>query len=86
MKNWELNNEWVMLHSCKVLEEDDIGRWGGALVYSHMILGFATITYADPALPDTEDQLWNDHLWGQGIVASDEYPDDNIVYYVMWTY
>ncbi len=32
----------------------------------------------------TQDQLYNDHLPGHGIIAPDESPDDNIVYYVDW--
>ncbi len=33
---------------------------------------------------DTEEQLYNDHLWGQGYVAGDEYPDDDITYFYEW--
>jgi len=34
---------------------------------------------------DTDDQLDNDHLSGQGTVAANEYPDDNVKYISTWT-
>jgi hypothetical protein len=113
---WDLNNEWVVFQSCYVLGDP---FWGAALKYSHMLLGFQTISYADSNLPekffeyaidydwpvldaykkatiltfgsdveatafvDTQEQL-NDHLWGQGYVAPDEYPDDSSAYYYHW--
>jgi len=99
----------------------EVSRWGSALKYSHMILGFSTVSYTSDTLidlffqsaidwdwtilqayqyatktvyddnvkavliADTEDQFYNDHLWGQGYVAPDEYPDDDIVWYAEWT-
>jgi len=118
-EKWDKDNEWVLLHSCKVLK--DVSYWGDALKYSHMLLGFKTTTYADEDLPDnvlrravqydytvinayyygtkqtygsdvqataiadTLDQWYNDHLHGHGTVASDEYPDDDVVYYATWS-
>lgn len=35
-------------------------------------------------IADTEEQYNNDHLWGQGYVAPDEYPDD-VVWYAEWS-
>ncbi len=35
-------------------------------------------------IADNSDQLYNDHLWGQGTVEPDEYPDDNEVVYREW--
>jgi len=37
------------------------------------------------AIFDTVEQMDNDHLWGQGVVMPDEYPDDNDYWYVSWT-
>jgi len=42
--------------------------WGQALERTHMLLGFQTKTYADPALPDSFfkyaiDYDWNIELW-----------------------
>jgi hypothetical protein len=34
---------------------------------------------------DNSKQLYNDHLWGQGYVAPDEYPDDSNIVYREWT-
>jgi hypothetical protein len=48
-KSWDYDNEWVVLMSCYVLT--DLG-WGGALKYSHMILGFTTSIPARPKLAD----------------------------------
>jgi len=36
-------------------------------------------------IADTEEQYNNDHLWGQGYVAPDEYPDDDIVWFTEWS-
>ena len=36
-------------------------------------------------IADTEDQYDNDHLWGQGYVSDDEYPDDDTVWYAEWS-
>lgn len=36
-------------------------------------------------IADTEEQYNNDHLWGQGYVAPDEYPDDDIVWFAEWS-
>ncbi len=119
---WDLNNEWVFISACNVLSEPN--RWGSALKYSHMILGFSTATYTSTTLvdeffraaidwdwtitqayyhatieaygghedtikavivADTLEQYNNDHLWGQGYVAPDEYPDDDTVWYAEWT-
>ncbi|MDO9325479.1 MAG: hypothetical protein Q7T80_11040 [Methanoregula sp.] len=33
---------------------------------------------------DTQDQLWNDHLPGQGTVAASEIIDDDTIYYAEW--
>lgn len=49
-KKWDKDNEWVLLHSCKVLQ--DVSYWGATLKYFHMLLGFKTTTYADENLPD----------------------------------
>lgn len=118
-KKWDLDNKWVFLHSCNVLSE--VAKWGSALKYSHMIMGFSTTTFTSTELlkrffeatidwdwtitqayyyatretydenvkavliADTEAQYNNDHLWGQGYVAPNEYPDDEIVWYAEWT-
>ncbi len=37
------------------------------------------------AIFDTDEQWNNDHLWGQGVVMPDEYPDDDYYRYVSWT-
>jgi len=34
---------------------------------------------------DNEEQALNDHLWGQGVVMPDEYPDDNDYWHYSWT-
>ncbi len=34
---------------------------------------------------DTQDQMNNDHLTGQGTVAANEFPDDDVVYWAEWT-
>lgn len=49
-EKWDKDKEWVLLHSCKVLQ--DVSYWGAALKYTHMLLGFKTTTYADEDLPD----------------------------------
>ena len=33
---------------------------------------------------DTEEQKNNDHLWGEGVVMPDEYPDDNDYWHYSW--
>jgi hypothetical protein len=33
---------------------------------------------------DTEEQMDNDHLWGEGVVMPDEHPDDNEYWYKSW--
>jgi len=33
---------------------------------------------------DTEEQMDNDHLWGEGVVMPDEYPDDDEYWYRSW--
>lgn len=47
-KKWDNNNEWVMLHSCYVL--DDYDDWADALKYSHGIMGFKTKSYTSTEL------------------------------------
>lgn len=111
-------NKWVILDTCWDLYDL---QWGGALKFSHGILGFANIKYADSALPasflqncisydytigyswqlatqsvlygdgtrvrvifDTNDQILNDHLPGQGTVAGSELIDDDTIYYDEW--
>ena len=37
--------------------------WGGALKYSHMILGFSTVTYASTDLPDRFFRNAIDYDW-----------------------
>lgn len=37
---WDQDNEWVLLHSCKILRDSD--DWAEALKYSHGIMGFST--------------------------------------------
>lgn len=117
-KKWDLTNKWVIFDACEVLANL---QWGGALKYSHGILGFSTEKTPSPALPDnflrysidndytlgaswkhatqdiypsgvtarvvfdTQDQLQNDHLSGQGYVAPNENPDDDVIYYDEWT-
>ncbi|MDP2795943.1 MAG: hypothetical protein Q8N94_00345 [Methanoregula sp.] len=34
---------------------------------------------------DTHNQLWYDHLSGQGTVQPNENPDDNTIYYDSWS-
>lgn len=43
-KKWDNNNEWVLLHSCHIL--DDYNDWAGALKSSHGILGYRTSVLA----------------------------------------
>jgi len=33
---------------------------------------------------DTEEQMDNDHLWGEGVVMPDEHPDDDKYWYKSW--
>ncbi|AKB51927.1 hypothetical protein MSBRW_2674 [Methanosarcina barkeri str. Wiesmoor] len=49
-KKWDNNNEWVLLHSCHIL--DDYNDWAGALEYSHGILGFTTEAFTNEELVD----------------------------------
>ncbi|OPY36104.1 MAG: PKD domain protein [Methanoregula sp. PtaU1.Bin051] len=118
-KKWDLTNKWVVFDACNVLSNL---QWGGALKYSHGILGFYTEKTPSVDLPDrflqncidndytiayawrdatektyygsgivarvifdTDEQLNNDHLAGQGMIAADEYPDDDTVYWSEWT-
>jgi hypothetical protein len=117
LKKWDATNKWVILDACGVLTDTD---WGGALKYSHGLLGFTsnktpstdlpdrflrntidndyTISYSwqratqatyDPPVTarvifDTNDQLQNDHLSGQGSVAANEAVDDNTIYVSTW--
>ena len=111
-------NKWVVLDTCWSLLDN---QWGGALKFSHGILGFGSIKNANANLPssflqncidndytiayswqratqtvlagdntltrvifDTQDQLNNDHLPGQGTVASSELIDDNTIYVAEW--
>ena len=48
-RNCALHNERVVFQSCYVLEDPN---WAAALKYSHMLLGFETVTYIDPNLPE----------------------------------
>ncbi len=115
-KKWDLENEWVVIQSCYVLGDP---AWRDSLKYSHMIMGFSIVTYANSSFPETffkyaidydwsifdafkkatilsfgsdveaviyvdsQDQL-RDHLHGQGYVAPDEYPDDDLTFYYSW--
>lgn len=49
-KKWDLDNEWVFLHSCHVLS--DVSGWDNALKYSHIIMGFSTVSYTSTELID----------------------------------
>ncbi len=117
-KKWDSVNKWVVIDACHILANL---QWGGALKYSHGILGFSTLEAAYTELPDkflrncidydytigyawqqatqevfgsdvtarvifdTQTQLLNDHLSGQGYVAPNENPDDDVIYYDSWT-
>jgi hypothetical protein len=117
-KKWDETNKWVVFDACYVLANL---QWGGALKYSHGILGFSTEKTVSTDLPDqflrncidydytigyswkratqdiydpddtarvifdTESQLLNDHMSGQGYVAPNENPDDDTVYYDSWS-
>ncbi len=116
-KKWDSTNKWVIVDACHVLEDE---QWGGALKYSHGILGFASSKMTSTELPDrfflyvidydytiayawklasqscydsncvgavifdTQGQLDDDHLSGQGYVSPNEYPDDDCVYVSTW--
>lgn len=116
-KKWDATNKWVVFDACHILANL---QWGGALKYSHGILGFSTLKTVSTDLPDrfmrhcidndytisyawqratqdtygsditarvifdTETQLNNDHLSGQGYVAPNENPDDDTIYYSDW--
>ncbi|WP_202319830.1 DUF6345 domain-containing protein [Archaeoglobus neptunius] len=45
-RKWDLN---IVFQSCYVLEDLN---WAAALKYSHMLLGFETVTYINPDLPE----------------------------------
>ena len=47
---WDQDNEWVLLHSCNIL--DDSSDWAKALDSSHGIMGFATTSYTSTTLVD----------------------------------
>lgn len=116
-KKWDYTDKWVVIDACHILANL---QWGGALEYSHGILGFSTLEAAYVELPDrflrncidydhtigyawqqatqevfgsdvtarvifdTQTQLLNDHLSGQGYVAPNENPDDDAIYYDSW--
>ena len=58
---WDKNNEWVLLHSCYILS--DHSSWGGALKYSHAILGFETSSETSTDLPDEFFRAAIDYDW-----------------------
>ena len=45
---WDEDNEWVLLHSCRILE--DHNDWEHALTYSHALMGFESHSYSDATL------------------------------------
>ncbi|MDK2939542.1 MAG: hypothetical protein PWQ51_1707 [Methanolobus sp.] len=47
---WDADNEWVFLHSCHILDDED--DWADALKYSHGIMGFVTETTTSTSLID----------------------------------
>lgn len=59
---WDQDNEWVMFHSCYVL--DDRLDWSKALDSSHGIMGFSTATRTSTTLIDEffEEAIDNDEL------------------------
>lgn len=47
---WDQDNEWVFLHSCHILADED--DWADALRYSHGIMGFTTESTVSTSLID----------------------------------
>jgi hypothetical protein len=45
---WDEDNEWVLLHSCRILADHD--DWEHALKHSHALMGFESGSYSDATL------------------------------------
>ena len=43
---WDEDNEWVLLHSCRILEDHD--DWEHALKHSHAVMGFESSSWVYP--------------------------------------
>ena len=79
-KKWDLKNKWVIIDACHILENL---QWGGALKYSHGILGFASTKGASDSLPDRffEKGITYDYTMAYSweYATSDTYPGSGYV-------